>query len=307
MSTYLVTQATGHQSQWTIEHLLAAGARVHALVRDPQKVPITLERPGITVFDRENDSPEAIFEAAQGCKGVFLNTFPSLEDISSEGRQAQVVLDACKKAGVEIVVASTSFCTGDKSVWGDAISQKLVGHYYQSKANIEEAVRGAGLETYTILRPAFISHNYILPRVHYNWPDLPKSGTLAHAFNDGVRMLQIDEHDIGKYAAAALLDPVKFGGHEIELANECLTVEEVRDIIAKVSGRAIKVKKWTKEETEVANASVFATRFQLWANVRSQTSSAKTTEKRFGIPFTSLEEYFQREKAEMLACLPAEG
>jgi uncharacterized protein YbjT (DUF2867 family) len=306
MSNYLVTQATGHQSQWTIEHLLAAGAKVHALVRDPQKVPVTLERPGITVFGRDNDNPEAIFKAAQGCKGVFLNTHPSQDDIDSEGRQAKVVLDACKKAGVEIVVASTSFYTGDKSMWGDATSQELVGFYYQSKTNIENAVRAAGLKTYTILRPAFISHDYTLPRVYYNYPDLPTSGTLAHAFNNGTRILQIDEHDIGKYAAAALLDPVKFGGHEIELANECLTIEEVRDIIVKVSGRDIKVQKWTKEEIEVAKTSVFAARFELWANIKIQSSSAKETEERFGIPFTSLESYFQREKAELLACLPAE-
>jgi len=306
MSNYLVTQATGHQSQWTIEYLLAAGAKIHALVRDPQKVPDTLKRPGITIFDRENDNPEAIFKAAYGCRGVFLNTFPNPEDVDSEGRLAKVTLDACKKAGVETVVASTSFFTGNKSMWSDAASLKLVGHYYQSKTNIENAVRNAGLQTYTILRPAFISHDYTLPRAHFNYPDLPKSGTLAHAFNDGVRMGQIDEKDIGNYAAAALLDPVKFGGHEIELANEFLTVEEIRDIIARVSGRDIKVKKWTTEEIEVAKASVFFLKFQLWANISTQTSSAKATEERFGIPFTSLEAYLQREKTELMACLPAE-
>jgi uncharacterized protein YbjT (DUF2867 family) len=305
MSSYLVTQATGHQSQWTIEHLLAAGAKVHALVRDPQRVPGVLERPGITVFNRDNDNPEAILKAAQGCKGVFLNTYPVAT--TSERQQAKVVLEACKKAGVEIVVASTSFYTGDKSMWDDAASQKLVGPYYQSKTDIEEAVRGANLKTYTILRPAFIHHDYTLPHVHGNFPDLPKSGTLAHAYNDGVRMLHIDEQDVGKYAAAALLDPAKFGGQEIDLANECLTIEEVRDVMVKVSGRDVKLKKWTPEEIEVAKASIFAVGFQLWANIRSQSSSAKATEKKFGIPFTSLEAYMEREKAELLACLPAEA
>jgi len=306
MSTYLVTQATGHQSEWTIEHLLRAGAKVNALVRDPQKFPATLQRQGITVFARENDSPEALLKAAQGCKGVFLNTFPDYTDVESEGRQAKLVLDACKKAGVGVVVASTSFYTGDKSMWSDLESHKLVGHYYESKAKIEDAVRGAGFKAYTILRPAFISHDYLLPRTHFNYPDLPKSGTLGHAFNKGSRMLQIDEHDIGKYAAAALLDPVKFGGQEIDMANESLTIEEVRDIIARVSGRDIKVKKWTKEEAEVMFSSVFAVKFEIWANIKPQSSSAKETEKRFGIPFTSLEDYLQREKAGLMECLPAE-
>jgi uncharacterized protein YbjT (DUF2867 family) len=279
---------------------------MHALVRDPQKVPVTLQRQGITIFARENDDPQALFKAAQGCKGVFLNTFPNYEDVESEGRQAQVVLDACKKTGVEVVVASTSFYTGDKSMWSDPESRILVGHYYESKAKIEDVVRGARLKAYTILRPAFISHDYLLPRAYYNYPDLPKSETLAHAFDEGIRMLQIDEYDIGKYAAAALLDPVQFGGHEIDMANECLTIEEVRDIIAKVSGRDIKVKKWTEEEVEAVSASIFAVKFELWANIAIQSSSAKETEKQFGIPFTSLEEYFEREKAGLMACLPAE-
>jgi len=308
MSTYLITQATGHQSQWTIEHLLAAGAEIHALVRDPEKIPAWMKRPGITVFDRQNDNPEALWKAAQGCKGVFLNTFPSATDINSEAQQAKVVLEACKKADVEIVVASTTIYTGDKSMWNDDISQKLLGDYYQSKTNIEEAVRSAGFKSYTIVRPAFIHHDYTLPHAYWNYPDLPKSGTLGHAFNDGVRFLHIDEHDIGKYAAAALLDPIKFGGQEIDLGNECLTVEEVRNIMVKVTGRDVKVKKWVAEEIEDPKTSGNAfLKFQLWANVRTQSSSAKATEKKFGIPFTSLEEYMQREKALILACLPADA
>ncbi|TVY85468.1 hypothetical protein LSUE1_G000167 [Lachnellula suecica] len=267
MSTYLITQATGHQSQWTIEHLLIAGAKVHALVRDPKKVPTFLKRPGVTVFDRENDTPEAIFKAAEGCKGVFLNTFPS---------------------------------------FGDADSYPLMSFYYETKHKIEEAVRATNFQSYTILRPTLIHHDYTVPRSAVNFPDLPKTGTLTHALNDGVGLLHIDEKDIGKYAAAALLDPIKFGGQEIELGNELLTIEEIRDILAKVSGKDIKVKKWTPEETKEALSSVFLSRFELWANIDPMTSSAKATAEKFGIPFTSLEEYLEREKAQLLASLPAE-
>jgi uncharacterized protein YbjT (DUF2867 family) len=45
MATYLITQATGVQALLTIGNLLAAGAKVHALVRDPLKIPDVLERP----------------------------------------------------------------------------------------------------------------------------------------------------------------------------------------------------------------------------------------------------------------------
>ena len=305
MSTYLVTQATGDQSQWTIEFLLAAGAKVHALVRDPTKLPDLLKRPGVTVFDRENNSPPAIFKAAKGCKGVFLNTFPSFVDVESEGQQARTVLEECKKAGVETVVASTSFYTGDRAKWANDESYPLVGSYYESKYKVEEAVRAANFHSYTILRPAVIQHDYTVPHTTHNFPDLPKTGTLTHTLNDGVGLLHVDERDIGKYAAAALLDPIKFGGQEIEMANELLTMEDVRDIMVKVTGKDVKVKKWTEEETNGALLSVFIARFELWANIHPQKSTAAATAEKFGIAFTSLEEYFEREKTKILASLPA--
>jgi uncharacterized protein YbjT (DUF2867 family) len=307
MSTYLVAQATGHQALCTIDNLLAAGAKVHALVRDPGKIPAALQRPGIRVFGRDNNNPEALYKAAQGCKGVYLNTHPSPLELGTEAQQATSVLEACKAAGVESVVACTTFLANQPSTWADATSKEFLGAYYGSKVSIEEVVRGAGLKSYTILRPAFIHHDYVLPWVLGNYPDLHKSGTLAHAFSEKGKMLHIDEQDIGKYAAAALLDQEKFGGQEIQLANENLSVEEVRDLMVKVTGRDIKVKKWTPEETEAALASIFLTRFMLWPANESFSSDAKAVEEKFGIPFTSLEEYFQREKDKLLECLPTEA
>jgi uncharacterized protein YbjT (DUF2867 family) len=307
MATYLISQATGHQALWTIDYLLAAGAKVHALVRDPAKVPSELQRTGITIFARENDSPEALLKAAQGCKGAYINTFPGFTSVDSEGEQAQVVLDAAQKAGIESVVACTSFYTGDKSKWDNPASLKLVGTYYQSKFNLENVVKNAGFKSYTILRPAFIQHNYTLPHVLGNFPELPKTGTLGHAYNDGARMLHIDEKDIGHYASAALLDPVKFNGAEIELGNDNLTIEETRDILNKVTGKDVKVRKWDEKETKETNEWLFTVRFFLWANIVDMKSVAKENEKKYGIGFTSFEEYLIREKEKVLECLEAGG
>jgi hypothetical protein len=105
-------------------------------------------------------------KATQGCEGIFLNTFSSMKGIHSEGQQENVVLKACEKVGEEIVVEPTSPYIGHKEMWDNAASQKLLEIYYSSKHNAEEAVRGAGLKTYTILQPAFIHHNYTLPLAH---------------------------------------------------------------------------------------------------------------------------------------------
>ncbi|KAK7222922.1 hypothetical protein V2G26_010925 [Clonostachys chloroleuca] len=305
MSTYLVTQATGRQSQWTIRHLLAAGAIVHAVVRNPEKLPAILNEANVTVFKGESTDSEAVFKAAQGCKGAFLNTFPYPPGI--EAQQATTVVEACKKAGVEIIVASTTFNTGDKALWDNTVTKEIGLHgYYQSKALVEDIVRGAGFQAYTILRPSFIHFDYLLPSVYMNYPTLPVDGILLHSLDDEVPIAHTDACDIGKYAAAALQDPEKFGGEEIDLANEFLTPVEAAEILKRVSGKDIQARKRTELEMEEASNTVGLHKFHAWINTRDLKHGperTKAVQAEFGIPFNSLESAFQREKAALLECL----
>lgn len=305
MATYLVTQANGQQSRWVVKHLLAEGFKVHAVVRNLQKVSAELKDANVTVFQGESQNFEEIFEAAKGCKGVFLNTFPWP---GLEIQQAKTVVEACKKAGVEGIVSSTTFGTNDRTIWDDEVTEECqMRDYFRSKAEVEDAVRGAGFKAYTILRPAFIHGDFLLPNVKDNFPALPKSGELDHAFEDGVKTTYIDASDIGKYAVAALKDPSKFNGQEFNLGNESLTMEEVRDILAKVSGRNVTVRRRTPEEVEEAKAYLFGQRFQLMVNVKGfkdAAEAAKEVQGKFGIPFTSLEDALQRDEALLLQCLP---
>ncbi|KAI1778171.1 NmrA family protein [Hypoxylon cercidicola] len=306
MATYLVTQATGQQGQSVIKHLLAAGVKVHAVVRDLQKVPPILKSPGVTLFRGESKNLEEIYEAAQACKGAFLNTLPIP---GFEALQAQTIVDACKKAGVESIVAATTLATDKKTLWDDQVTEECeMREYFLSKTQVEDIVRGAGFKAYTILRPSILHQDYLLPGAPQNYPRLPTHGELDHAFNEGVRAPYTDADDVGKYAAAALQNPDKFGGQEIDLGNELLTVEEARDILVKVSGRDVGLRKRTPEEVEEGKATIFGQRIQLWANWKdfSDTAvTAKEVQAKFGIPFTPLEASLQREKARLLECLPA--
>lgn len=301
MATYLVTQATGLQSQWVIKHLLSAGVNVHAVVRSLSKVPSTLQDPRIKLFQGESKNPEEILLAAQGCKGVFLNTFPIP---GLEAAQARAVVEACLKAGVESIVVSTVILADDKDMANDAAT----GDYYVSKAAVEDIVRRADFKAYTILRPAIISQDYMVPHSYQNFPELSTHGELAHCLNEGVRLPHTDAHDVGKYAAAALLDPAKFNGQEIDLFGEVLTIEESRHIITKVSGKDVRVRRRTPAEQEETLKTVFGQRFHLVANTRDFSSAAdvpKKTYAKFGIPLTSLEETLRREKDRLLESLPA--
>ncbi|KAI1360447.1 NmrA family protein [Xylaria arbuscula] len=301
MATYLVTQATGQQAQWTIKHLLNAGAKVHAVVRDPAKIPDILKRPGVTIFKGESVNFDEIFQAAQGCKAAYLNTFPIP---GLEAQQAKTITEAAKKAGIKSVVACTTMCTGNPELWDDDVTEEChLRDYWRSKAAVEEIVRGAGFEAWTILRPAFIHIDYMVPNYHGNFPRLASHGELTHLFNDGFGMAQTDANDIGTYAAAALQDPAKFGGHAIELANEYLTIEEVRDIIVKITGREVKARKLAPEEQPVMGQF-----FQKWVNFKELSSVLKATkeaEAKFGIPMTPLEDALRRDRDGLMKTIPA--
>lgn len=305
MATYLITQATGQQSRWVIHHLLEAGVKIHAIVRDLQKVPPILQNPAITLFQGESKNYEDVLRAAQGCKGVFLNTvpFPGLELL-----QAKTIVEASKAAGVETIVASTTQCASNKEMWDDEETKATQLYYYfASKAEVEDVVRGAGFQAYTILRPAVLAHDFFLPGAYGNFPRLPTHGELDHLLNPGVGVPYTDTHDVGKYAAAALLDPGKFGGAEIDMGNELLSMEDARDILVRVSGRNVKAVKRTEAELEEMGASVFGQKFHLWANIKDIAFIpvvAKETQTKFGIPFTTVEAALQRDKASLLECLP---
>ncbi|CAH0019960.1 unnamed protein product [Clonostachys rhizophaga] len=306
MATYLVTQATGHQSQWTIKHLLEAGAKVHAVVRDPAKVQAkVLKEPGVTIFQGNTNNLEEITRAAQGCKGAFLNTFP-IPGIETE--QAKTVVEACKKVGIESIVATTTFGTGHRHMWDEEVTKEIGLHgYYSSKASIEDAVRQSGLK-YTILRPAFIHFNYFGASAEHNFPGISTTGELVHSYEENARMPHTDASDIGKYAAAALQNPSKFNGKEIELSNEPLTVKEARDIVARVSGREVRLRKRTPAEVEEAKTTAFAQRFHLFTNAKDFSTifeKVGKVQEEFGIPFTSFEDALKRERDELLATIPA--
>ncbi|KAI1175877.1 NmrA family protein [Nemania sp. FL0916] len=316
MATYLITQATGQQAQWTIRHLLASGAQVHALVRDPSKLPSTsvLKQPGITIFKGESVNFEDVYLAAQGCVGAYLNTYPIP---GLETTQAQTVLAASRKAGIKSVVALTTMCTANTDMWQDDWTQGTpLRDYFVSKASVEDAVRnngsnsereggGEGKLTWTILRPAFIHIDYLLPTSALNFPRLATHGLLDHDYAPETRMPHTDCSDIGRYACAALLDPAKFAGQEIELSNELLTIEESREIISRVSGREVRAERVVGKEGEVDLATLFHT----WANRKDfgdVVRKAKQAEKRFGMEFTSFEDALRRDRDRVLESLPAE-
>ncbi|KAF4500778.1 hypothetical protein FAGAP_3060 [Fusarium agapanthi] len=288
MSVYLVTQAIGQQSQWVIKHLLEAGHKIHAVVRNIEKIPALLSDPSITLFQGESKNLDDIFKAALGCEAAFLNTvsFPGL--MSFRPKQLSKLARRLDNKDVKAV--------------------PRLHEYYTSKYEVENIVRTGKFESYTILRPARIHYDFFIPGAYNNFLRLPTDGEIDDLLADGAKFPCTDAHDVGKYAAAALQDPTRFRGQEIDLGNELFDFEEVRNILAIVSGRGVGIVKCTPEEVENLDIGVHGHMFQHFANMKPfdfVQRGAKQVQEKFAITFTSLEDALRRDKDRLMECIPA--
>ncbi|KAK7752775.1 hypothetical protein SLS62_005327 [Diatrype stigma] len=318
MASFVIIGANGHQGSATARALLAAGAKVHALVRDPQtEAAQQLASQGATLFTyRDFGDFDGVRAAAQGCRGVFMALWPTADAEA----QARGIVAACAEAGVTSVVLSTAWYTGSPEKWNvgggrgrgaqqlDPSPDPAMIEYFEGKAALERAVRESGLR-HTVLRPSWIHYNYTLPLAAVAYPELVARAELAYPHDvDAVRMAHIDEADIGRFAAAAFLDsdsdPGRFDGEVIELGNENLTGREARDIIARVTGRDIGLRRKTAEEVEAAEAANPLQKFQRWASRVDVTIDGEALRRKYGIDLTSFEDYVRREKDRILATLP---
>ncbi|KAI6351071.1 hypothetical protein MCOR25_010165 [Pyricularia grisea] len=302
MSTFLVIQATGGQGQWVITHLLKSGAKVHALVRDVNKpLPAILKAEGVTLFEGESVNAEAVYAAAKGTSGVFLNTFMSETEI----KQAESVVEGARRAGVETIVASTAIGSGDKTILESEYTKSIGLHqYYVNKNGIQEVVKNGGFKSWTILHPAYIHFDIFTPKNAYNFPRMPQ-GILDHVLDAGRKIAHTDASDIGRYAAAALMNPEKFNGEIVELglAMDC---DEMAADLSKVSGKNVEAVRYTFQEAQKAGVFQFGMAFQLLANVfdfSNLVGAGLRNQEKYGIHLLRLEESLVRDKEQLMSTL----
>jgi uncharacterized protein YbjT (DUF2867 family) len=297
MSTFLVTGATGKQGRATVNALLAQGAKVHAVVRDPTRdAARELEELGVLLFQGCNSDFGVFYNAAKGCSGIFLNLIVG-PDNSAPGKEAEGILCACRRASVRHVVASTSCFAGDRLTWDIPENEGEICEYYSDVVKVEEAVRQSGLECYTIIRPGWFHTNYLLPMADYFYPELRTSATLVHSFEPWTVYPHTNVDDIGRFAAKALRDPAAFDGQEIELASENLRMDEVAEAIRKATGKQIALRKRTQIKEGVTPANNAA--WHRWANVVGFRIDAVGLASQYSFRLTTLEEFLMKEKAKL--------
>jgi uncharacterized protein YbjT (DUF2867 family) len=221
----LVTGATGHQGGAVARSLLAAGFRVRALTRNPDKpAAAALRKDGAEIFAGDLDDRISLDRALEGVYGVF-----SVQNYWETGYQREVdqglrLADAATRAGVEHFVYSSV-----------ASAYRATGlAHFDSKWLIENHIRDIDLP-YTILRPVFFMDNWETPFLRNGI----LGGTLAQPLDPDREFQQVAVDDIGGFVALAFADRDRWLGRELDLAGDGRTIGEVAETFGRVIGRPV--------------------------------------------------------------------
>lgn len=296
----LVTGATGAQGGAAARALLASGFRVRALARNPEADNAQeLARLGVELVKGDMNDEASLIAAAQGAYGLFSVQRPDSDRSDSERRHGYGLVKAAQEAGVTHFV-HTSVCEAGKHT---AFPRWESGYWYQKywtdKWDIEEAVRNGGFKYWTVLKPAFMMDNFAMPKAQGMFP-LLKEGRIVSAMNADTRLQLIAADDVGTFTAAALADPARFHGQNIDMAAEALTMQEVAAVLNRVLGKSVTAQSVSPEEAQSAGRMhVGWVRTQEWTNEVGYRADIDAL-KGYGIPLTSFADWVKRHAAEIV-------
>ncbi|RAK56489.1 SDR family oxidoreductase [Phenylobacterium deserti] len=218
--TILVTGATGRVGRHVVQQLVARGAQVRVLVRDPAKAefPATVE-----VFKGDLLDIEALRTAFTGVSSLFLLNAVSGDEFT----QALVTLNIAREMGVDRVVY-LSVIHAERFV--------NVPHF-AVKSGAERMLQQMDFSA-TILRPAYFIDNELMIKdviLNYGLYPMPIGGK-------GVAM--VDARDIAEVAAIELIRrdqaPGKLPVETINLVGpDTLTGSDLATIWTEVLGRTV--------------------------------------------------------------------
>jgi uncharacterized protein YbjT (DUF2867 family) len=276
----LVTGGTGKQGGAAARALLARGYAVRALVRNPQApAALALKALGADLVQGDLNDKASLQRAADGAHGVFSIQYPTA-DPDEEPTQGRNLLAAAKAQGVDHFVHTSVSGAGDYVRRSPGYAEgRWNTVYWESKAAIEDAVRAAGFPHWTILKPAFFMEN--LPFL------LMGGDRIITAYEPDVGLQMIAVKDIGEAAAAAIADPDRFHGVNLELAGDVRTMPQTAEILSAAWGRSITAPTLTVPEVVAMGVMQGMADGQVWQNEVGQPARPEFA-RALGLPLTDL-------------------
>lgn len=111
-------------------------------------------------------------------------------------------------------------------------------------------------------------------------------------------MTLVDPNDVGRFAAAAITEPLAFNTHEVDLGAESLTPTEIVQELSRVGGEDIGLQFYSEQEAKdlaLRDPRVYA---ELWANEVGYQVDFKELEK-YPIWLTKFSDYLEKHRDEV--------
>ncbi|WXC52475.1 hypothetical protein QX201_012132 [Fusarium graminearum] len=236
----LIVGATGQQGKATIDALFNTlkhspqhNTRILALTRSissPKSLALHSQYPDIILVGGNTQTPKPIFKQFPSIASIFIVTVPP----DDEAQAIPLIEEATSKTSqVDHIVFSSVDRGGDEVSW----SQPTEIPHFAAKHRIEHRLRELCEQTgkrWTILRPTGFMDSYN--------PDF-FGKMMASLWAEGMpkdrKMQLISTHDIGLFAAKALLDPESWAGKSLALAGDDLSFSDVERIFRDVVGEQL--------------------------------------------------------------------
>ncbi len=217
----LAVGAAGRYAGLTVSALVAHGADVRGLVRNPGQVDVARRNGATEVVIGDLRDRASLNEAMRGVDGAY---FIAPVDPNDESQQTgRMFVQAAKDAGVRRIVFSSVF---------HPVISALENHI--QKVPMEEAVIESGLE-FTILNPAHFYQNTAAI-----WPQVVATGVFAEPFSNSMKLSRVDYRDVAEVVAMGLTEDRLVNGTFELCADGGLDRCEVAAVMSDVLGRPVK-------------------------------------------------------------------
>lgn len=236
----LVTGATGMQGAGVVKNLLSGGYRVRALTTDAtsEKARALYDKGAELVEGSFEDQP-SLDRALQGVEAVFSLQLTDPSGQHREVMQAKSLIESAKKSGVRHFIQTTVSGAGQHKNADWFKSEKWSASYWNDKMSVQDEVRMAGFERYTILKPALFMENLLPPKAAGMYVGLD-SGRLISRVPEGVKLAWISSETLGYAVRFSLENPDVMNGCELELADMLATPVEIAAELEQVTGLTVK-------------------------------------------------------------------
>lgn len=290
----LVTGATGKQGGAVAAALLARGVPVRALVRDPGAAPaVALRARGAVLVQGNFDDPGSLRNACVGARAVFSVQHPNMADLESDSERVQGknLVEAARAASVPQFIQTSTSGVGahHRRAPGWELEQGATRNYWESKAYIEDLVKNAGFSFWTIIKPAFFMENFVRPSIMFE--GLTGNRLLTTIAPD-TELALVAVQDIGAAAAAAVQEPSRFHGVELELASERLTMRQIARALARALDLPIEAPSLTVDEAIAQGVMPMIARPHARLNHHGSPATPETA-RALGIPLTDFETWLR--------------